>query len=110
MTPSDIGRSIEHFATILKDVDIKKHATQVLRDLEKYESLVVDNQGQQYRMRVRPFRTIGNVIEGVVVTFENVTEFQNMVDALAESEASWQELVEHTPVGIFFLAGENFSY
>lgn len=110
LTPSDIGRSIEHFATTLQDVDIKKHATQVLRNLEKYESLVADNRGQQYRMRVRPFRTVGNVIEGVVVTFENVTEFQNMVDALAESEASWQELVEHTPVGIFVLTRENFSY
>ncbi|WP_459944811.1 chemotaxis protein CheB, partial [Desulfocastanea catecholica] len=110
LTPSDIGRSIEHFATTLKDVDIKKHATQVLRDLEKYESLVVDNRGQQYRMRVRPFRTVSNVIEGVVVTFENVTEFQKMVEALAESEASWQELVEHTPVGIFVLTGETFSY
>jgi PAS domain S-box-containing protein len=61
-------------------------------------------------MRVRPFRTVGNVIEGVVVTFENVTEFQKMVDALAESEASWQELVKHTPVGIFVLTGQNFSY
>ncbi len=110
LTPSDIGRSIEHFATTLKDVDIKSHATQVLRSLEKYESLVVDNRGQQYRMRVRPFRTVGNVIEGVVVTFENVTDFQKMVDALAESEASWQELVEHTPVGIFVLTEENFSY
>jgi two-component system CheB/CheR fusion protein len=110
LTPSDIGRSIEDFSTTLKDVDIKKHATQVLRDLEKYESVVVDNQGQQYRMRVRPFRTVGNVIEGVVVTFENVTEFQKMVEALAESEASWQELVEHTPVGIFVLTGEIFSY
>lgn len=110
LTPADIGRSIEHFATTLQDVDIKKHASQVLRNLEKYESLVVDNRGQQYRMRVRPFRTVSNVIEGVVATFENVTEFQKMVDALAESEASWQELVKHTPVGIFVLTGQNFSY
>jgi two-component system CheB/CheR fusion protein len=110
LTPSDVGRSIEHFATTLKDVDIKKHATQVLRNLEKYEAVVVDNRGEQYRMRVRPFRTVSNVIEGVVVTFENVTEFQKMVDALAESDASWQELVTHTPVGIFVLTGENFSY
>ncbi len=110
LTPSDIGRSIEHFATTLQNVDIKKHAGQVLRNLEKYESVVVDNRGQHYRMRIRPFRTVGNVIEGVVVTFEDVTEFQKMVDALAESEASWQELVEHTPVGIFVLTGENFSY
>jgi len=110
LTSSDIGRCIEHFATTLKNVDIKKHATQVLSDLEKYEAVVVDDRGEQYRMRVRPFRTVGNVIEGVVITFENVTEFQKMVDALAESDASWQELVEHTPVGIFVLTGEHFSY
>jgi two-component system CheB/CheR fusion protein len=55
LTHSDIGRSIEHFASTLKDVDIKEHARQVLKDLEKYESVVEDTEGQKYRMRVRPF-------------------------------------------------------
>ena len=110
LTPSDIGRSIEHFASTLKNVDIKEHARQVLGTLEKYESVIENGEGQKYRIRVRPFRTVNNVIEGVVITFENVTEFKKMVDALAESEASWHELIKHSPVGIFVLTGELFSY
>jgi two-component system CheB/CheR fusion protein len=110
LTPSDIGRSIEHFTSTLKNVDIKEHARQVLGTLEKYESVIENGEGQKYRMRVRPFRTVNNVIEGIVITFENVTEFKKMVDALAESEALWHELIEHSPVGIFVLTGELFSY
>lgn len=110
LTHSDIGRSIEHFASTLKDVDIKKHARQVLKDLEKYESVVEDSGGQKYRMRVRPFRTVNNVIEGVVITFDNVTEFKKMVDSLAESEALWRELVKHSPVGIFVLTDHMIHY
>ncbi len=110
LTPADAGRSLEHFASTLKDVDIQEHAKQVLRTLEKHESVIENGEGQKYRMRIRPFRTVNNVIEGVVITFENVTEFKKMVDALAVSEASWHELIEHSPVGIFVLTGELFSY
>jgi two-component system CheB/CheR fusion protein len=110
LTKTDISRSIEHFATTLKDMDIKEHARQVLKDLEKYESVVEDTEGQKYRMRVRPFRTVNNVIEGVVITFDNVTVFKKMVDTLAESEALWQELVKHSPVGIFVLTDHTINY
>ena len=110
LTPADIGRSLEHFASTLKNVDIQEHTRQVLRTLEKYESVIENSEGQKYRMRIRPFRTVNNVIEGVVITFENVTEFQKMVDALAESEATWHELIKHSPVGIFVLTGQFFSY
>lgn len=110
LTHSDIGRSIEHFATTLKDVDIKEHARQVLKDLDKYESVVEDTDEQKYRMRVRPFRTMNNVIEGVVITFDNVTEFKKMVDALSESETLWRELVKHSPVGIFVLTDHAINY
>lgn len=110
LTHSDIGRSIEHFASTLKGVDIKEFARQVLKDLEKYESVIEDNEGQKYRMRVRPFRTVNNVIEGVVITFDNVTVFKRMVDTLAESEALWQELVKHSPTGIFVLTDHTINY
>jgi len=110
LTATDIGRSIEHFATTLKKVDVKEHAQQVLRTLERYEEVIEDNEGQKYRMRVRPFRTVGNVIEGVVVTFLNVTEFNRMVETLADGEASWQGLVKNSPIATFVLTENVFSY
>jgi two-component system, chemotaxis family, CheB/CheR fusion protein len=110
LTPSDVGRSIEHFASTLKDVDIREYAGKVLKTLEKYESVIEDGEGEKYRMRVRPFRTMGNMIEGVVVTFLNVTEFNNTVAALDQSEASWRELVKHSPIGILVITEQLFSY
>jgi len=45
-----------------------------------------------------------------VVTFLNVTEFNNTVAALDQSEASWRELVKHSPIGILVITEQLFSY
>ncbi|MBI9076468.1 MAG: PAS domain S-box protein [Desulfatibacillum sp.] len=42
--------------------------------------------GKWYLLRIRPYRTLENVIEGAVLTFTDVTEVRNMRDALRESE------------------------
>ena len=110
LTGGDIGRSIEHFATTLVDVDIKKCAEIVLRTLEKHESVIKDKEGQKFRMRVRPFRTVSNAIEGIVITFDDITEYTKMVETQAENEKSWQELVHHSPIGIIVIEGELLRY
>lgn len=110
LTGDDIGRSIEHFASTLVDVDIKKCAGVVLSTLDRHESVIEDKEGQKFRMRVRPFRTVNNAIEGIVITFDDITEYTRMVETQAQSEKSWQELVHHSPVGIVVLKGELLRY
>ena len=61
-------------------------------------------------MRVRPYRTLNNVIDGVVVTFEDVTAHKKVLEALTESEDKWRGLVEHAPMGIFIVTNKHFSY
>jgi two-component system CheB/CheR fusion protein len=74
LTKADIGRPIEHFASSLIDVDLQSCSRKVLKDLALHESTVNDTAGNKYRMRIRPYRTVNNVIDGVVVTFEDVTQ------------------------------------
>ncbi len=93
LTPTDIGRSIEHFASSLVDVNIKELSRLVLRTLDKHESVIEDTTGQKYRLRIHPFRTANNAIEGIVITFDDISEYVRMVDTLAENEKTWQELV-----------------
>ena len=48
-------------------------------------------------MRLRPYRTVNNVIDGVVITFENITERMQYEQTLEESEARYRMLVENSP-------------
>jgi two-component system CheB/CheR fusion protein len=43
--------------------------------------------GAWYLLRIRPYRTLENVIEGAVITFTEITEMRNAQVALRESEA-----------------------
>jgi two-component system CheB/CheR fusion protein len=73
LTKADIGRPIQHFVSNLIDVDLESCSREVLTDLGIRETEVQDNDGKTYSMRVRPYRTINNVIDGVVITFADIT-------------------------------------
>ncbi len=75
LAASDIGRPVSHFATQLKQFHIVDHALQVLKDLIPREFEVESLDNKLFRTRIMPYRTMLNVIDGVVVTFEDITEF-----------------------------------
>jgi two-component system CheB/CheR fusion protein len=110
LTSSDVGRPIAHFASTLKNVHLVEHAEQVLRDLARHESEVEDKNDNVYRMRIRPYRTLSNVIAGVVVTFEEISQYKEIVEALTESQTLWRGLVESAPMGIFIMTEGLFTY
>jgi two-component system, chemotaxis family, CheB/CheR fusion protein len=85
LAPIDSGRPIRHFAPNLIDTDLAADAHDVLQDLGMKEKEVRSKDGAVYRMRVRPYRTVNNVIDGVVITFEDIT-------ALKETEAALNAL------------------
>jgi len=59
----------------------------VLETLVPKEVEVQTNVGAWYLLRIRPYRTLENVIEGAVITFTEITEMRNAQAALRESEA-----------------------
>jgi len=81
VTAADYGRPIEHLTSNLIDVDLSASAALVLRDLSTWDAEVAGKDGKTYRMCIRPYRTVNNVIEGVVITFDNVTDLMERLDA-----------------------------
>ena len=73
LTGADIGRSITHFSTELVNVDVGSLAATLLDDLVVRELEVVTKDDRNYLLRVRPYRTSRNMIDGVVLTFEDRT-------------------------------------
>lgn len=88
---TDTGRPIQHFSSSLIDVDLQSLAKQVLNDLNMVEVEVNDTDKKYYRMRIRPYRTVKNVIDGVVVTFEDITKIKEIESQLELTSSSFEE-------------------
>ena len=72
---SDRGRPISHIVTELDYTTIQADMETVQREGSVVErDLVLKNGTQSFVMRIRPYRTTQNVVEGVVITFVDITE------------------------------------
>ncbi|MDY7031412.1 MAG: CheR family methyltransferase [Thermodesulfobacteriota bacterium] len=74
LIPSDIGRYISDITTKLRYDHLVQDAKAVLGDLVFREREVEGNDGTWYLLRILPYRTMENVIEGVVAIFHDITE------------------------------------
>ncbi|HSC12676.1 MAG TPA: PAS domain-containing protein, partial [Rhodanobacteraceae bacterium] len=86
ITPNDEGRPITDFAHKLEYDDLIKDARTVLADLTPARREIRSRTGQWYDLRIRPYRTVDNKIDGVVITFVDITERRQVEEALRQSE------------------------
>jgi chemotaxis methyl-accepting protein methylase len=69
----DVGRPLAHVVSDLEYPQLIDDAHEVLLTLVFKETVVGTHDGRWFRVRVMPYRTQANVIDGVVVTFTDVT-------------------------------------
>jgi two-component system, chemotaxis family, CheB/CheR fusion protein len=75
LIPTDIGRPITDLVSRLKYENLVNDAREVLRSLVWKEAEAHSDAGDWYLMRILPYRTAENVIEGIVITFVDITRF-----------------------------------
>ena len=74
---TDVGRPVNHIVSNLVGYeDLVGDVTAVLDTLIPREVEVQTQDGSWYLMRILPYRTLENVIEGAVITFTNMTELR----------------------------------
>jgi chemotaxis methyl-accepting protein methylase/PAS domain-containing protein len=78
LIPGDVGRPLSHVVTDLDYPQLKGDALEVLRTLVFQEKQVGTHDGRWYRARIMPYRTQDNVIDGVVITFTDISEIKQL--------------------------------
>jgi two-component system CheB/CheR fusion protein len=72
---TDIGRPVSHIVSNLVGYDrLVEDVRAVLNDLIPREVEVQTKAGARFALRIRPYRTLENVIEGAVITFVDLTQ------------------------------------
>ncbi len=84
---TDIGRRLSDIQSNFDSQGLLTELQSVLDTLIPVEREVRTTDGDWYLARIQPYRSLDNVIEGVVLTFTEVTDFKRLSDAVQRNEA-----------------------
>ncbi|MEI6755009.1 MAG: chemotaxis protein CheB [Paludibacter sp.] len=73
LRPTDVGRPFTDLVNNLEYPDIASHAKEVLRTLVFIETAITTNSGNWFNVRIMPYRTVDDKIDGLVITFIDIT-------------------------------------
>ena len=100
VTAADIGRTITDFTHRLEYDGLEADARHAMRSLASIETEMRSKDGLWFVMKLRPYRTLDNHIDGTVVSFVDITARREAEAARRESEARLAAMFEVLPVGV----------
>jgi two-component system, chemotaxis family, CheB/CheR fusion protein len=97
LIPSDAGRPITDIVTQLDYPALPDDAREVLRTLVFKETIVPARGGRWFTVRIMPYRTLENVIDGVVITFQDASAAKGLEQALLQKASEMRNLADSLP-------------
>jgi len=89
MWKSDAGRPITDITSDLFYPELTEDAREVLRTLNTVEKQVMSVNGYWYNVRILPYRTLEDKIDGVVITFVNITDSKVLGRSCVKQDRLW---------------------
>ena len=86
LIPADLGRPITDLASDLKYPTLVEDAREVLRTLICSEKAAAACDGRWFTVRIMPYRTMDDRIDGVVITFANITVAKTLEAQLRDNQ------------------------
>ena len=94
---SDVGRPVGHILTNLLDYNrIVDDTQEVLNTLVSRELQVQTRAGAWFTLRIQPYRTLENVIEGAVITFVDISVLKKANEAWLETEKLLNSILDNS--------------
>jgi two-component system CheB/CheR fusion protein len=109
----DVGRPLSDVASSLDYPGLLDDARQVLESLIFSERQISASDERWYNVRIMPYRTLENVIDGVVMTFADISKAKKLEEQLQEREREARDLFDSMVHGFAVLdaaAGEPGGY
>lgn len=93
LLPGDEGRPVTDIASSLLYAELADDAQEVLRTLVSMEKQIQTGNGNWFVARILPYRTLENMIDGVVITFTEITDAKKLEAELRSTEKQLRELL-----------------
>ena len=71
---ADVGRPLLNINPVIEIPDFQASVLQVIRDSRPVEKKLTDKQGKNYQMRILPYRTMDNKVDGAVITLVELSQ------------------------------------
>jgi len=100
LIPSDLSRPLAHVTHTLEYDKLPQDAAHVLETLTIITREIRSTSGRWYLARLIPYRTTEDQIDGVTLTFVDITDRKQSEDALRESELRLPEILQYIPSAV----------
>lgn len=94
----DVGRPIEHITRNIESSGFMEEVRRVLINLVPVEKEISTKTGKWFLMKILPYRTVNNVVEGIVITFLNIDEKKRFEEKLEKERNLLMRILESSPV------------
>lgn len=94
LIPTDVGRPISNIRLNINIPDLEALILQVIETLDAQEREVQDSEGHWYRLRIRPYRTAENQIDGAVMALIDIDDIKRTLRQLEVSRLYAESIVE----------------
>jgi two-component system CheB/CheR fusion protein len=94
LIPGDVGRPLSDITSDLLYPEMAEESREVLRTLAFSEKHIAASDGRWFSVRIMPYRTMEDVIAGVVITFANITAAKALEAELRKEIAKLKSLLE----------------
>jgi two-component system CheB/CheR fusion protein len=93
LIPGDVGRPITDLASDLLYPELVQDTRDVLRKLGFAEKPISVRDGRWFTVRIMPYRTLDDRIDGVVITFADITVAKTLEAKLRDKQAALENRV-----------------
>jgi two-component system CheB/CheR fusion protein len=104
---TDVGRPITNIRLNIDVPDLEQMILEVINTVNVKEREVQDREGHWYSLRILPYKTLEDTIEGAVLTLVDINDLKNNLheikqshDQLAAERAKLEEVLRQMPCGV----------
>lgn len=110
LIPADVGRPIGDIKLRLNAPDVEQLLIATIDSVSARELEVQDQHGRWYSMRLRPYLTLENKIDGAVMMLIDIDTQKRTEEALRESESRFKLMADSAPVLIWVQGPEGYQF